>query len=48
MMKSIVGTLNPDHLADNVRAAAKGPLPDDVYEEAKRRVRGLIISSEST
>ena len=45
---TIVGTMNPDHLADNVRAAGKGPLPDDVYEEAKRRVSGLIISSEST
>ena len=41
---TIVGTLNPDHLADNVRAARRGPLPDDVYEEAKRRVIRLIDS----
>jgi aryl-alcohol dehydrogenase-like predicted oxidoreductase len=34
----IVGTLNPAHLADNVRAAAAGPLPADVYAEAKHRL----------
>jgi aryl-alcohol dehydrogenase-like predicted oxidoreductase len=34
----IVGTLDPQHLAENVQAAAKGPLPPDVYEEAKRRL----------
>ena len=35
---TIVGTINPDHLQDNVNAALKGPLPQDVYEEAKRRL----------
>jgi len=35
---TIVGTANPRHLADNLAAAAKGPLPADVYEEAKRRL----------
>ena len=35
---TIVGTSNPDHLAANVEAAAAGPLPDDVYDEAKRRL----------
>ena len=45
---TIVGTLNPDHLADNVRAASRGPLSDDVYEEAKRRVSRLFDSPEST
>jgi aryl-alcohol dehydrogenase-like predicted oxidoreductase len=35
---TIVGTKNPDHLRDNVEAAKKGPLPPDVYEEAKRRL----------
>lgn len=34
----IAGTLNPAHLADNVRAAEAGPLAEDVYEEAKRRL----------
>ena len=45
---TIVGTLNPDHLADNVRAAKRGPLSDDVYEEAKRRVSRQFDSPEST
>lgn len=35
---TIVGTANPDHLAGNVRAVEAGPLPADVYEEAKRRL----------
>ena len=34
----IAGTLNPLHLAENVAAAQAGPLPDDVYAEAKRRL----------
>jgi aryl-alcohol dehydrogenase-like predicted oxidoreductase len=34
----IVGTLNPEHLAKNVRAAEAGALPDDVYAEAKSRL----------
>jgi len=35
MHTTIVGTANPDHLAANVVAATKGPLPADVYEAAK-------------
>ncbi|MHC4094164.1 MAG: aldo-keto reductase family protein, partial [Planctomycetota bacterium] len=35
---TIVGTLNPDHLADNAATAAKGALAADVYEEAKVRL----------
>ncbi len=35
---TIVGTRNPVHLADNLAAAAKGPLPDNVVTEAKRRL----------
>jgi aryl-alcohol dehydrogenase-like predicted oxidoreductase len=35
---TIVGTLNPAHLRDNLAAAQAGPLPPDVYEEAKRRL----------
>ena len=35
---TIVGTANPDHLAANVAAAIKGPLPPDVYEAAKKRL----------
>ena len=35
---TIVGTANPDHLADNIAVAGKGPLPADLYEEAKKRL----------
>ncbi|HEX6453747.1 MAG TPA: aldo/keto reductase [Trebonia sp.] len=35
---TIVGTASPAHLADNIATAEKGPLPDDVYTEAKRRL----------
>jgi aryl-alcohol dehydrogenase-like predicted oxidoreductase len=35
---TIVGTLIPKHLKENLAAAAKGPLPADVYEEAKSRL----------
>lgn len=38
MSTNIVGTKNPAHLQENVDAAARGPLPDDVYAEAKRRL----------
>ena len=34
----IVGTLYPDHLQENIDVAQKGPLPADVYAEAKRRL----------
>jgi aryl-alcohol dehydrogenase-like predicted oxidoreductase len=33
----IVGTANPNHLEANLAAAARGPLPDDVYSLAKQR-----------
>ena len=35
---TIVGTVNPAHLQDNLNALTKGPLPSDVYEEARRRL----------
>jgi len=34
----IVGTMDPAHLADNLRAVEAGPLPADMYAEAKRRL----------
>lgn len=40
---AIVGTLDPEHLHENVRAALKGPLPSDVYEEAKRRLENIGV-----
>jgi aryl-alcohol dehydrogenase-like predicted oxidoreductase len=33
---TIVGTSNPAHLASNIAIAEKGPLPADLYEEAKK------------
>lgn len=38
MDTNIVGTINPAHLEANLTAAAKGNLPPDVYDEAKRRL----------
>lgn len=38
MDTTIVGTLHPEHLTENVRVAEQGPLPADVYAEAKRRL----------
>ncbi len=35
---TIVGTSNPDHLRDNLEAAQKGALPDDLYKAAKERL----------
>jgi aryl-alcohol dehydrogenase-like predicted oxidoreductase len=35
---TIVGTMSPEHLQENLAAARRGPLPPDVYEEAKRRL----------
>jgi len=35
---TIVGTLQPEHLAENVTMAARGPLSADIYAEAKRRL----------
>jgi aryl-alcohol dehydrogenase-like predicted oxidoreductase len=37
MTTTIVGTANPGHLLDNVKMAAKGPLPADIYAEACKR-----------
>ena len=38
MHTTIVGTMNPDHLAENLRVAEAGRLPANVYAEAKRRL----------
>jgi aryl-alcohol dehydrogenase-like predicted oxidoreductase len=35
---TIVGTSSVEHLRDNLAAAAEGPLPDDVVNEAKNRL----------
>jgi aryl-alcohol dehydrogenase-like predicted oxidoreductase len=41
MDTNIVGTINPAHLQDNINALLKGPLPPDVYAEAKRRLAAV-------
>ncbi len=35
---TIVGTSNRAHLAGNLEVAAKGPLPADLYDEARKRL----------
>jgi aryl-alcohol dehydrogenase-like predicted oxidoreductase len=42
----IVGTASVDHVRDNVARALRGPLPDDVYQEAKRRLGAAGASAE--
>ena len=39
---TIVGTSSIDHLRDNVAAMAKGPLPDDLYDEVRCRVAAVV------
>lgn len=39
MHTTIVGTANPDHLADNLNAAEKGALPADLYAAAMEKLR---------
>ena len=41
MHTTIVGTLNPEHLAENLKALDAGPLPADIYAEAKRRLDSI-------
>jgi len=38
---TIVGTCDLGHLAENVAAVEKGPLPDDLYEEVTSRIAAL-------
>jgi aryl-alcohol dehydrogenase-like predicted oxidoreductase len=40
LSSTIVGTSSLEHLRDNVAIAARGPLPAQVYIEAKRRLAG--------
>jgi aryl-alcohol dehydrogenase-like predicted oxidoreductase len=42
LSSTIVGTANADHLRSNVAIAQKGPLPADLYEEAKRRLQPTL------
>ena len=40
---NLVGTTSPAHLQENIEAMLRGPLPDDVYAEAKRRLDGVGV-----
>jgi aryl-alcohol dehydrogenase-like predicted oxidoreductase len=37
----IVGTLQPEHLLENIEALKKGPLSSEMYEETKRRLDAI-------
>ena len=39
LSSTIVGTANPAHLDGNIAIAERGPLPEDLYEEAKKRLQ---------
>lgn len=43
---TIVGTCNPEHLNENLAAAASGPLPDDLHKEIASRVAGALAQLE--
>ena len=46
MTTTIVGTLNPEHLAQNVTTARKGPLPPAIYNEAKKRLATVGVAAK--
>jgi len=46
MHTTIVGTVNPAHLHANLAALEKGPLPSDVYVEAKRRLGAAGVTPQ--
>jgi aryl-alcohol dehydrogenase-like predicted oxidoreductase len=43
MHTTIVGTLRPEHLDENLAAAQAGPLPAEVYAEAKNRLDAIGV-----
>lgn len=44
---NIVGTTNPTHLQENAASMLRGPLPPDVYQEAKRRLDRVNVRPAS-
>ncbi len=40
LSSTIVGTSRLEHLRSNIGIAQRGPLPDDLYTEAQRRLEG--------
>lgn len=47
MDTTIVGTVNPAHLEANLAALRKGPLPLDLYAEAKRRLAAAGLTPQA-
>jgi len=43
---TIIGTRDPAHLQENIEAALRGPLPEDVMREAMRRLDQAGSQSE--
>jgi aryl-alcohol dehydrogenase-like predicted oxidoreductase len=41
LSSTIVGTSNPEHLRSNIEIAQRGPLPDELYAEARRRLAAI-------
>ena len=41
LSSTIVGTSNPDHLRSNIEIAQRGPLPNDLYAEARQRLTAV-------
>jgi aryl-alcohol dehydrogenase-like predicted oxidoreductase len=41
LSSTIVGTSKLEHLQTNIEIASRGPLPDDLYAEAKRRLEAV-------
>jgi aryl-alcohol dehydrogenase-like predicted oxidoreductase len=44
---TIVGTVNPTHLAAKLAALSRGPLHPDIYVEAKRRLAAAGLVPEA-
>jgi aryl-alcohol dehydrogenase-like predicted oxidoreductase len=45
---TIVGTCNPEHLAENLAATEQGPLPTEIFNEITARVAALTKGSGTT
>lgn len=43
LSSTIVGTADMDHLRTNAAWATKGPLPDDLYQQATRRLDSIAV-----
>ena len=41
----IIGTRSLDHLNDNIKTFEIGPLPNEVYQEAKKRLDAIGVTA---